>query len=101
MPQQRKHADNAARQAEYRKRQELQRQEECRQRGLPPHAAIPTLPSDRRWNPLLARVCALLWMLVSQMSAYAEARSEAWQLSERGEAFAERLDTITQICEQL
>jgi hypothetical protein len=101
MPQPRKHTCNAERQAEYRQRQQTMRQEECRQRGLPPLAAVPTMPSYARWNGLLKMVCALLGMLISEMADYADARSETWQQSERGETFAERLDMITQIAEQL
>lgn len=101
MPQPRIHTCNAERQSEYRKRQRIQRQEECRQRGLPPLAAVPTMPSSLRWNRLLKMVSALLGMLISEMADYADARSETWQQSERGETFAERLETITQIAEQL
>ena len=100
MPQPRRHTCNAQRQAEYRKRQQTQRQEECRQRGLPPLSAVPTMPSATRWNRLLKMVSALLGMLISEMADYADARSETWQQSERGETFAERLDTITELAEQ-
>ena len=101
MPQPKKHTGNAARQAAYRKRMQAQRLTECRQRGLPPHAAIPTMPSNARWNQILALASALLGMAVSEMTNYADACSEAWQESEKGEAFAERLETITQVSDQL
>jgi hypothetical protein len=35
------------------------------------------------------------------MTTYQDERSEAWQDSERGEAFQERLDTLTEIVENL
>lgn len=101
MPQPKKHTANADRQAAYRKRCQRRYQEECQQRGLPPLAAIPTMPSYARWNQMLNLASALLVLAVSEMTDYQDARSEAWQESERGDAFAARLDTITQISEQL
>lgn len=101
MPQQKKHACNAARQAAYRKRRQHTYQEERRARGLPALAAIPTMPSYARWNQALSMASALLSTLTAEMADYADARSQDWQESVRGEAFTERLETLTQISEQL
>jgi hypothetical protein len=84
MPQAKKHTDNAARQAAYRKRQKSAHQEQCRKRGLPALAPLPTMQSHARWNQILALVSALLGMAIAEMSDYQDARSEVWQESEKG-----------------
>lgn len=101
MPQPTQHTDNAARQAAYRQRLKVRQQEQSRQKGLPPLASIPSMPSDARWTQMLRMAAALLEGAVSEMADYAEMRSPAWQESERGETFAERLETFAQIHEQL
>jgi hypothetical protein len=59
------------------------------------------MPSEARWKQMLQMAAALLEGAVSEMADYAEMRSPAWHDSERGETFAERLETFTQISQQL
>ena len=101
MPQPRKHADHAARQAAYRARCERARQEQMNQRGLPSLPAIATLPGTPRWNAALQSVRCLLEQVSQEMEAYYEDRSEAWQESERGESFAESQEAITSLLHEL
>ena len=101
MPQPRRYPTNAARQAAYRQRQESARATEQKQRGLPPLPAIPSLPGSARWRAALGMASGLLSSICSEMQDYYAARSERWQQSEPGEAFAERLDELTQLSEQL
>jgi formate dehydrogenase maturation protein FdhE len=101
MPQPKQHPGNAARQAAYRQRLKVRQEEQSRHKGMPPLASIPTMPSEARWKQMLQMAAALLEGAVTEMADYADARSSAWQESERGEAFAERLETLTQLSEQL
>jgi hypothetical protein len=39
--------------------------------------------------------------MLDEMTTYHQDRSDTWQDSERGEAFQERLDTLTEIVENL
>jgi formate dehydrogenase maturation protein FdhE len=100
MPQPKQHQDNASRQAAYRQRLTLRQEEQSRHKGMPPLASIPTMPSEARWKQMLQMAAALLEGAVTEMTDYADARSQTWQESERGEAFAERLETLTQLSEQ-
>ena len=101
MPQTIKHTTNAARQAAYRKRQKDLRMKEQSAQGLPPLPAILSMPGDPRWKAALALSSQLLSTTVAEMTHYQEARSERWQESERGYAFTERLEELTQLSEQL
>jgi hypothetical protein len=101
MPQTTKYLTNAARQAAYRKRQKEVRTQEQTQQGLPALPAIPSLPGAARWSAALLLASQLLASTVSEMADYHQARSERWQESERGQTFAERLDELTPLSEQL
>lgn len=100
MPQPKQHQHNAARQAAYRQRLKLRQEEQSRHKGLPPLASIPTMPSEARWKQMVQMAAALLETAVTEMADYADARSQAWQQSERGDTFTERLETLTQLREQ-
>ena len=69
--------------------------------ACPPLPALPAVPGAARWNAALQKASHLLSMVCSEMADYADARSERWQQSERGEAFAARLDELTPLSEQL
>jgi hypothetical protein len=101
MPQPKQHPANAARQAAYRQRLKLRQEEQSRHKGMPPLASIPTMPSEARWKQMVQMAATLLETAVSEMADYADARSQTWQESERGDTFAERLETLTQLSEQL
>jgi len=101
MPQQRQHADAAAKQRAYRGRQAQARREELQVRGLPPAPPIPALPSRARWSALLDRAQLSLALARDEMQAYYDDRSEAWQEGERAAALQERLDTLGQLLDDL
>jgi hypothetical protein len=93
MPTPRKYATNAARQAAY------------RARGATPPPSIgprpPILPGSRRWEGPLIQARAQLEAVAAEMTAYAAARSDAWQDSERGEQFTERCEMLDEALDLL
>ncbi len=95
MPTPRKYPDAAARQAAYRLRCREQAQAEGRARSWP------RLPGRRRREAMRLQAQGLLDQLSQELEAYADARTEAWQESERGEAFAETREAVQQIAEAL
>lgn len=101
MPQPRKHASPAARQAAYRARCQQAHQEQLQARGLPTLPAIPTLPGTARWQAALAQAHHLLEAICTEMQTYADERSDAWQQSERAQEFTERLDALEAIHEAI
>ena len=86
MPTPRQYATNADRQAAYRAR--------CARRSSAHGPSTPGEPGSRRWAVLLSRARSLLEEVVTEMTTYEAARSEAWHESERGEQFLERLEQI-------
>lgn len=68
----------------------LERQE----KGLPAVPAIATLPGEQGWQALLAHAHASLASVHSEMQTYYDARSDAWQEGQRGEALLERMESI-------
>ena len=97
MPTPKKHNSNAQRQAAYRKRQELARQIERQQKGLPPLPAIPAMPGTRRWTHMLEQARILVDTVKQEREDYYEERSESWQESDRGYDFlqgTEALDAV-------
>lgn len=93
MPTPRKYATNAARQAAYR-----QRGAASPATSLP---APPATPGTRRWRTLLGHARTLLATVATEMTMYGEKRSNAWQESERGETFTERMETVEAILDLL
>ena len=93
MAQTRVHDSAAARQAAYRARQAQAAQRA--QQGLP------SLPGTARWKALLQQAQWSLQTTCEEMQSYAAARSESWQESERGEAFAERLTAMEEVLSSL
>jgi hypothetical protein len=94
MPQPRKHATPAQRQAAYRARTEAARSAQLVERGLPSLPSIPTRPGTPRWNAALRYVMGMLTTVQTEMQDYFEDRSESWQEGERGEAHQERLTSV-------
>lgn len=88
MPTPRQYASHADRQAAYRQR--------CAGKQLMPRPA-PPVPGYRRWDALLTHAESLLDRIADEMVAYADERSEAWQDSERGAWFSERLEAIEEM----
>ena len=108
MPQPRHHVDAAARQRAYRTRQAQARVDEHAAKGLPSAPALATLPSRARWHALLDHARAALVTTCDELDAYADARSAAWQESERAstlqdyrDAIAQALDAIAQALDAL
>ena len=101
MPSPKKHGSHAKRQAAYRQRCRQAREAELADRGLPASPAIPTMPGTARWNATILRAQALLESVRAEMEEYHAERSDAWQESERGDAFTERLAAIDAICGEL
>jgi hypothetical protein len=93
MPTPRRYANHAERQAAYRQRQAGARSQPFGP-GLPTPAAIPTRPGPARWAALTRQAARWLQLVQEEMEAYYDQRSEAWQESERGELFRERLEAV-------
>jgi hypothetical protein len=93
MPQERKHASSAGRQAAYRKRCERARRIELAAKGLPALPAISTMPGFRRWNASIETARELIERTVDEMQEYFDERSEEWQESERAEEHQEKIDS--------
>jgi len=101
MSQPRQYASSAARQAAYRARCQKARHDTLLQKGLPPLPSVATLPGSARWKAALQSAHLLLEQVSTEMQLYYEARSESWQESERGEAFAERQETVETLASEL
>jgi len=95
MPTPRQYASAAQRQAAYRLR--------CREqaRAARGRAPLPSQPGRRRWASLCGQALSLVEQMAQEMEVYYDQRSEAWQDSERGEAFTEVMESLTQIAEAL
>ena len=95
MPRRRRYATSAERQAAYRHRREsLAGASQLAQAVIPPVPAISSMPAHKRWRGLLKHATLLVDQAAREMQNYSESRSEEWQSSERGEAFAETLDAV-------
>ena len=55
------------------------------------------LPGQARWQALVHQAQWALQTACAEMEEYAQARSESWQESERGEAFQERLEAVQEV----
>lgn len=101
MPQPRKHASPAARQAAYRARSEQAHQIAMAAKGLPSLPALATIPGWPRWNAAFRMAHDLVEGAVSEMQNYYDDLSETWQESERGEEHQERLASVEAVLEAL
>lgn len=93
MPAVRKYADSAARQAAYRSR--------CKARGDSAPVTPATGAPYPRWEALRRQALGILEQVTSEMETYHDQRSEPWRDSLRGEAFAERMESVADIVEAL
>ena len=94
MPQPKKHASAAERQAAYRARCEQARQQLSSAKGLPSLPPIPSLPGWTRWNATFKLAHALIDGSISEMVEYFDDRSETWQDGDRGAAHQERMECV-------
>ena len=67
MPQPKRHASGALRQAAYRARYKRTRQTELAAKGLPTLPAIPTMPGWPRWNASSSAASELLSCTIGEM----------------------------------
>ncbi len=94
MPQPKRHASNAARQAAFRARREQARQVELAAKGLPSLPRIPTIPGWPRWNASFKAAHELIADTLSEMQDYFDDRSESWQESELGNDHQEKIASV-------
>lgn len=94
MPQPKKHASAAARQAAFRARCEETRQTAVAAKGLPSLPIISSMPGWARWNASFQAAQELITGALSEMQDYYDARSESWQESDRGEAHQEKIALV-------
>ena len=93
MPAPKQYASSAARQAAYRAR--------CRQRVEQLPDPPPTGAVYRRWEKMREQALSLLEEVVREMETYNNQRSDAWQDSERGQAFLEMMESLADATEAL
>lgn len=93
MPMPRKYETAAARQSAYRSR--------CSERGGTHPEAIPRPLGRKRWTKMFCRALCLVDEACEEMQGYYDRRSEAWQDSERGEAFAEAMESAAEVSSAL
>jgi|ERR1700678_542147 len=101
MPQPKKYASAAARQAAYRSRGEQARQAVLAAKGLPSLPAISSLPGWPRWKAAFAGAEELVAVSLREMQDYFAARSESWQEGERGEEHQEKMASAEAVLEAL
>jgi hypothetical protein len=100
MPQPRKHVSNAQRQAEYRRRR-LSEPKRQSSDGLPSLPKVAAIPATARWRKAITQAQVLLELVQNEMQHYYDDRTEIWQESDKGNAFQERTDALTEIQDQV
>jgi hypothetical protein len=101
MPQKQQHENAAQRQAAYRRRRAAAHQGQLLAKNLPPLPVPSALPGEVRWKALCATALAQLNATHTEMTAYYDQRSEAWQEGDRAQAFQERIEALEELTEQL
>ena len=101
MPQARKYQTNAQRQAAYRQRTVKSRSEQLSARSLPPLPAIQSMPGEARWKAALSQAHWLMETTATEMENYSDDRSDDWHDSDRGCAFADRLEALQEAVDSL
>ena len=101
MPTPRKHANHAQRQRAYLERQKAALRALIAAKNIPVGAAVRAIPSTLRWKALSEQAQNILQTLQSEMDAYHDERSEAWQESEKGEAFQETIERVAEALESV
>ena len=97
MPTPRLYANQAARQAAYRGRVAEARRKELRTKGMPALPAVASLPGNARWQAMIWQASLLLRTVREEMQEYYDQRSAAWQESERGGSFLDRLEATEEV----
>ena len=101
MPQPRKYAGSALKQAAYRRRQAAARDDQLRAKGLPPLPALPQIPGRARWRAAIESACELLEQTTTEMEGYHADRSDEWRETARADALQEQIDTIERALDEL
>jgi hypothetical protein len=101
MPQPKKYASPAARQAAYRHRCEQALQVTLAGKGLPSLPVIATMPGWPRWNASFRSAQELIADTLGEMQDYFEDRSESWQEGERGEEHQEKMASVEAVLDAL
>jgi hypothetical protein len=96
MPQPRKYASPAARQAAYHQRTQQARREQLSAKGLPTTPAIPTMPGYPRWRRAIEQAQSLVKMVHYEMEEYADQRSEQWQETDRAEILRQQIEDVSE-----
>ena|SRR3990170_1410441 len=105
MPTPKKYANAAQRQAAYRLR--------CKERGQATSTrslrlcsglagqTTPRAPGHRRWKAMNKQALCLIEQVAREMETHYDARSDTWRDSERGEAFAEVMESVAEAAAML
>jgi hypothetical protein len=101
MPQPKRYASAAARQAAYRQRCEQARQAALAAKGLPSLPVVATMPGGVRWKASLTSAHELMADTLGEMQDYFDERSESWQESSRGEDHQERIGALEAVLDAL
>jgi len=101
MPQPKKYASPAARQAAYRARQENARQQTLARKGLPSLPVIATMAGWARWNASFRNAHEMIADSLGEMQDYFEDRSESWQAGDRGEEHQEKIASVEAVLDAL
>ena len=91
MPAARKYENAADRQAAYRARRKT--------RGDSATSAAAAGSVYRRWEAMQRQALSILEQVTSEMEVYFDQRSEAWRDSDRGETFAEMMESLADVVE--
>lgn len=101
MPPPRQYSDQAEKQRAYRERQAKARLAERAAKGLPAAPPVPTMPSTRRWEALLATALETIEVAREEMQAYYDERTERWQDSDRGADMTAKIAALEEIAIEL
>ena len=59
------------------------------------------MPGNVRWQQAISQAAGLLTMVVGEMEAYFDERSEEWQESDRAEVHQERIGSVQETVDAL
>ncbi len=88
MPNVRKYANAAEKQAAYRRRCSSRDREQT-------HS--PPAPSLKRWKAMMTQAICILETAAGEMQLYHDQRSQRWQDSERGEQFRDMMESLEEV----
>ena len=101
MPQPKKYATPAARQAAYHQRQQQARRRQLEAKGLCAVPALATVPGYPRWRQAITQSSTLLELVQLEMEDYADQRSEHWNETERADTFRQQIEDVAAAYEQV